>query len=159
MEVNVDKRKLASNIAQKVGAVEGLPGWANISGVVLDRGLVVIQEGRVSVNLINVHNHSIVLYKGKTLGEWQPLKSVVKIVPSEDKYKQCRDYTTRQAAHYWCCTWTCQVWHGSLDSTWSFGWAVTSSVWHDAGLSKWFHGPWGHVGWNGRHWAWHEYAK
>ena len=89
VEVNVDQEKLASNkTAQRIGAVEGLPGLADISGVVMDRGLVVIEDGRVPVNLINVHNHSIVLHKGKTLGEWQPVKSVVKMVSSGKKYNR-----------------------------------------------------------------------
>ena len=89
MEVNVDQEMLASNkTAQRIGVVEGLSGLADISGVVMDRGLVVIEDGRVPVNLINVHNHSIVLHKGKTLGEWQPVKSVVKMVSSEKKYNR-----------------------------------------------------------------------
>ena len=87
MEVNADQEMLDSNkTAQRIGAVEGLPGLADISGVVMDRGLV--EDGRVPVNLINVHNHSIVLHKGKTLGEWQPVKSVVKMVSSEKKYNR-----------------------------------------------------------------------
>ena len=44
VEVNVDQGKLASNTAQIMGVVEGLPGLADISGAVMDRGLVVIQE-------------------------------------------------------------------------------------------------------------------
>ena len=54
----------------------------------MDRGLVVTEDGRVPVNLINIHNHAIVLHKGKTLGEWQPVKSVVKMVSSEKKYNR-----------------------------------------------------------------------
>ena len=69
VEVNVDQEMLASNkTAQRIGAVEGLPGLADINGVDMragDRGLVVIENGRVPVNLINVHNHSIVLHKVK----------------------------------------------------------------------------------------------
>ena len=93
MEVNVDQEKLASNkTAQRIGAVEGLPGLADISGVVMDRGLVVIGDGRVPVNLINAHNY-IILHKGKTLGEWQPVKSVVKMVSSGKKYNRAVQLT------------------------------------------------------------------
>ena len=62
LEVNVDQGKLARDTSQRMGAVEVLPGLADISEVVMDRVLVVIQEGRVPVDLINVYNPSIVLH-------------------------------------------------------------------------------------------------
>ena len=87
--VNVNQEKLASNkTAQWIGTVDGLPGLADISGVVMDRGVAVIEDRRVPVNLINVHDYSIVLHKGKTLGEWQPMTSAVKMVSSDKKHNR-----------------------------------------------------------------------
>ena len=62
-----------------MGVVEGLPRLTETSGIVMDRGLVMVTEGKVPVNLINVHNHPIVLHKSKTLGYIQHVKKVVSI--------------------------------------------------------------------------------
>ena len=61
----------------KMGAVEGLPRLTETSGIIMDRGLVMVKKGKVPVNLINVHNHPVVLHKGKTLGYIQPVRKVV----------------------------------------------------------------------------------
>ena len=66
----VDQGRLASKKAVPgLEAVEGLPGLAEMCGIVMDRGLVTVRNGRVPVNLINVHNQTITLHKGKTLGQ------------------------------------------------------------------------------------------
>ena len=51
-----------------MGAVEGLSTLADISGLVMDRGVVAVHDDKVPVNLINVHDAEITLHKGKTLG-------------------------------------------------------------------------------------------
>lgn len=85
----VDIGKLASGrTALKEGSVECLPTLAAITGIVMDRGLVKVQQGMIPVNLINVHDEPILFHKGKTLGQLQTLKTVGKVNPIK---KSCRE--------------------------------------------------------------------
>ena len=89
----VDQGKLSSRkTVPGLGAVEGLPGLAEMCGVIMDRGLVTVRNGRVPVNLINVHDQTITLHKGKTLGQLQPVISVVKMSESGS---QCHGETVQ----------------------------------------------------------------
>ena len=92
----VDQGRLASKKAVPgLGAVKGLPGLAEMCGVVMDRGLVTVRNGKVPVNLINVHNQTITLHKGKTLGQLQPVISVVNMsAPSS----QCHGETVQKSS-------------------------------------------------------------
>ena len=54
-----------------------------------------VRNGRVPVNLINVHNQTITLHKGKTLGQLQPVISVVNMsAPSS----QCHGKTVQKSS-------------------------------------------------------------
>ena len=90
----VDQRRLASKkTVPGLGAVEGLPGLAEMCGVIMDRGLVTVWNGKVPVNPINVHDQTITLHRGKTLGQLQHVISVVKMsVPSS----QCHVETVQR---------------------------------------------------------------
>ena len=89
----VDQGKLSSRkTVPGLGAVEGLPGLAEMCGVIMDRGLVTVRNGKVPVNLINVHDQTITLHKGKTLGQLQPVISVVKMSESGS---QCHGETVQ----------------------------------------------------------------
>ena len=80
VEVGIDLGTLANGMTDLgIGAVEGLSTLADISGIVRDRGVVSIHNGKVPVNLINVHDSEITLHKGKTLGSFQPVQSVVTV--------------------------------------------------------------------------------
>ena len=66
--VEVDPRELANGEKTdlRVGAVEGLSTFADISGLVMVRGVVAVYYDNVPVNLINVHDTEITLHQGKT---------------------------------------------------------------------------------------------
>ena len=66
--VEEDPRELANGEKTdlRVGAVEGLSTFADISGLVMVRGVVAVYYDNVPVNLINVHDTEITLHQGKT---------------------------------------------------------------------------------------------
>ena len=63
-------------------------------GVIMDRGLVTVRNGKVPVNLTNVHNQTITLHKAKTLGQLQPVIYVVVISVSSS---QCHGETVQKS--------------------------------------------------------------
>ena len=76
MEVDIGVRPVDRKVARGICAVECLPTLAEATGLVMDPGLVRVQDGKVPVNLINVHDEPIHLHKGKTLGSIHPVKTV-----------------------------------------------------------------------------------
>ena len=87
VDVEVDLRELANGEKTdlRVGAVEGLSTLADISGLVMDRGVVAVYDDKVPVNLINVHDAEITLHKGKTLGNFQLVNSVTELMPPDEQ--------------------------------------------------------------------------
>ena len=65
VEVGIDLGTLANGMADLgIGAVEGLSTLADIWGIVMDRGVVSVHNGKVPENLINVQDSEITLHKG-----------------------------------------------------------------------------------------------
>ena len=60
----------------RVCAVECLPTLAQTMGEVMGSELVGVQNGKVPVNVINVHDTPLQVYKGKTLGSLHPVKHI-----------------------------------------------------------------------------------
>ena len=87
VDVEVDLQELANGEKTdlRVGAIEGLSTIADISGLVMGFGVVAVYEDKVPVNLINVHEAEITLYKGKTLGNFQLVNSVTALMPPDGK--------------------------------------------------------------------------
>ena len=87
VDVEVDLRELANGEKTdiRVGAVEGLSTLADISGLIMDRGVVAVYNDKVPVNLINVHDAEITLHKGKTLGNFQLVNSVTELMPLDEQ--------------------------------------------------------------------------
>ena len=80
VEVGVDLGTLANGMTHLgVGAVGGLSTLADIFGIVMDRGVVSVHNGKVPVNLINLHNSEIAMHRGKTIVSFQTVQSVVPV--------------------------------------------------------------------------------
>ena len=78
--------------------VECLPTLSKDTGVVLEPGLVKVQQGTVQVNLINVHDDPIVLHKGRMLGRLEPIRSVIPLKSenkSSPRRKKCAKKPTK----------------------------------------------------------------
>ena len=71
-----------SKEAPRVCLVESLPTLAETTGIVMGSQLVKLEQGKVLVSLINVHDEPININKGKTLRSIQPVKSVSPIQSS-----------------------------------------------------------------------------
>ena len=85
VDVEIDLTELANGEKTNlmVGAVEGLSTLADISGLVMDHGVVAVHYDKVLVNLSNVHDTEITLHKGKILGNVQLINSVTERLPPE----------------------------------------------------------------------------
>ena len=75
-EVDIRKAMHGKSAQNRVCAVECLPTLAETMGVVMGSELVEVQNGKVPVNLINVHDTPLQVYKGKTLGSLHPVKHI-----------------------------------------------------------------------------------
>ena len=63
VEVGIDLGTLANGMTDLgIGAEESLSTLADISGIMMDRGVVSVHNGKVPVNLINVHDSEITLH-------------------------------------------------------------------------------------------------
>ena len=73
----IDRKSLAKvKTVPNLGAVDGLSSLAEATGLVMGRGLAKCENGRLPINLVNVHDKPIRLEKGRTLGLFQPVTSV-----------------------------------------------------------------------------------
>ena len=75
VEVDVDIGKVACKLHQGQAdcLVECLPNLAESTGIVMGSQLVKLDQNKILVNLINVHDEPRMLNKGKTLGSVQPV--------------------------------------------------------------------------------------
>ena len=89
VEADVDMRKAmhGKSAQNRVCAVECLPTLAETMGVVMGSELVEVQNGKVPVNLINVHDTPLQVYKGKTLGSLHPVKHISTIRSEKQSQK------------------------------------------------------------------------
>ena len=87
VDVEVDLRELASGgkTAPRVGAVEGLFTLTDISGLVMDNGVVAVHDDKAPVSLTNVHDAEITPDKGETSGNFQLVNSVTEHLPPDGK--------------------------------------------------------------------------
>ena len=85
MEVDLREFANSKKTDLRVGAVEGLSTLADISGLIMDRGVVAVYDDKVPVNLINMHDAEITIHKGKTSGNFQLVNSVTKLLPPDGK--------------------------------------------------------------------------
>ena len=85
VEAEVDMGKSVDSNWMHEDCILGcLPTLAETSGVVMGSEIVKIHEGEVPVNLINVHDRPLNVFKGRTLGSLQPVKTVSLIQPGDD---------------------------------------------------------------------------
>ena len=75
--------------------LECLPTLAETSGVMMGSEIVKIHDRKVPVNLINVHDRPLCVFKGRTLGSLQPVKTVSLIQPGDDAV---RDKSRRKSS-------------------------------------------------------------
>ena len=88
VEVEVGQEVLASHDeVPDVGVVEGLASLVELTGLMAVGGVVRVKEGKVPVNLLNVHDDAIYLKDGVTVGRLVPItavtRSVSKVSPSD----------------------------------------------------------------------------
>ena len=77
VEVEVDiEKSVDSGEAPRVCLVECLPTLADTNGIVIGSQLVELNQDKVLINLINVHDTPVSMNKGKTLGSMQPIRPV-----------------------------------------------------------------------------------
>ena len=96
MEAEVDMGKSASSSWTHEDCVlERLPTLAETSGVVMGPEIVKIHDRKVPVNLINVHDRPLCVFKGRTLASLQPVKTVSLIQPGDDAV---RDKSRRKSS-------------------------------------------------------------
>ena len=88
VEVEVGQEVLASHDeVPDVGVVGGLASLVELTGLMAVGGVVRVKEGKVPVNLLNVHDDAIYLKDGVTVGRLVPItavtRSVSKVSPSD----------------------------------------------------------------------------
>ena len=81
VEVEVGREVLASHDeVPDVGVVEGLASLVELTGLMAVGGVVSVKEGKVPVNLLNVHDDAIDLKEGVTVGRLVPITTVTRSV-------------------------------------------------------------------------------
>ena len=81
VEVEVGREVLASHDeVPDVGVVEGLASLVELTGLMAVGGVVSVKEGKVPVNLLNVHDDAIDLKEGVTVGRLVAITTVTRSV-------------------------------------------------------------------------------
>ena len=101
VEVEVDIGKSASSSeaprvcleAPRVCLVECLPTLVDTNGIVMGSQLVELNQDKVLINLINVHDTPVSMNKGKTLGSIQPVRAVFPLNESNVKVKHSQNFS------------------------------------------------------------------
>ena len=89
VESEIDEKESLAKAGEipMVGMVESQSSLANTTGLVMARGLVNTERGKIPVNLVNTTDKPVKLEKGRTLGIISSVKSIIPLESNSTNYQ------------------------------------------------------------------------